>query len=264
MSIHGFCTLMLHICFLSLASINKVAAVTEVQPAGSSTFSHLNGRADINLTLSTNATTLIQQLDFIANCTVAIEWHDNLVTRGVGSGSDPINVAFLRMSLPEQLQNETDDEIAIFYDEMTSGALSKTGWLVTASNVIEIGCISPQLERQLTLNDLDASQNCTATALFLGTLGWITEPQNYTFNKDNDHSWQEFLRAALPVHVQETITDLELFSYRGYFLATETADNITTLLRDGYKTCQADICELRGYTGNPDIGGIGVCASLVY
>jgi len=201
MSIHGVCTLMFYICFLSLTIINKVAAMIEVQPVGSSDTSLLNGRADLNLTLSTNATTFIQRLEFTPNCTVTIHWHDNTVTRGVGSRSDPSNLAFLRMALPEPLKNRTDNEFASIYDEMTSGALSKTGWLVTAANVIEMSCISPQLERQLTINDLEASQNCTPTALFLGTLGWMTEPQNYTFNKDNDHCWQEFLRAALPIHV---------------------------------------------------------------
>jgi hypothetical protein len=257
MVVHGVSKLIFYICFLFLANINKVAAEMDIQPVGSSVSSFLNLRAELNLTLSMNATTFVQDLDFTANCTLAIEWHDQFVASGVGSGDDPRNVAFLRMALPEQYGNNTDDEIASFYDEMSSGALSITGWLVTAINVIEIGCISPQLERQVTFNDLNTNQNCTTTALFLGILGWLTEPQNYTFNKENDHSWQEFLRAALPVHIQESITDLELFSYRSYFLATETADNITMLLRSGYEACQADICELQGYKGNPDVGGIG-------
>lgn len=147
---------------------------------------------------------------------------------------------------------------------MSSGILSMTGWLVTATNVIEIGCISPQIERELKLGDLDATQNCTATAQFLGRLGWMAGPQVYVFDKRNDQSWEDFLHAALPPAVQAPISDLELFSYRSFFLATETPENITRFLTDGYKACQADICELQGYTGNPDIGGIGVSSTIYH
>lgn len=106
------------ICLLSLASINNVDAITEDQLLGTSTSSLLYSRADLSLTLTTNATIIVQQLDFTANCTIATQWHDNLPTNGVGagSGSDPGNVAFLRMALPTQYKNETDDEIARFYD----------------------------------------------------------------------------------------------------------------------------------------------------
>lgn len=250
--------LFLYFCFLSLASINNVAAVMEDQPLGTSVSSLLRSRADLNLTLTTNATIIVQDLDFTANCSIAVEWHDNLPVNGAGSGSDPTNVALLRMALPEQYQNETDDEIAKFYNEMSSGALSMTGWFVTAYNTIQIGCISPQIQRELKLADLDATENCTATARFLGRLGWMAGPQVYVFDKNNDHSWEEFLQAAMPLAVQSTISDLELFSYRSFFLATETPENITKFLADGYEACRANICELHGYTGNPDIGGIGV------
>jgi hypothetical protein len=153
-------------------------------------------------------------LDFTANCTVAILWHDNLPTGGAGFGNDTVNVAFLRMALPVQYQNESDDQIASFYDDMSFGALSNVAWIGTAKDVIETGCIAPQFERQISLTNLDATQNCTATAQFLGSLGWISEAQNYTTNGFNDSSSLEFLRAALPPVDQKNITDVELFAYR--------------------------------------------------
>jgi hypothetical protein len=171
--------------------------------------------------------------------------------------NDTVNVAFLRMALPVQYQNERDDQIASFYDDMSFGALSNVAWIGTAKDIIETGCIAPQFERQISLTNLDATQKCTATALFLGSLGWISEAQNYTTNGFNDSSWLEFLRAALPPVDQKNITDVELFAYRNYFLATEKSDNKTKLLKEGYNACQKDICGVQGYTGNPDIGGIG-------
>jgi hypothetical protein len=72
------------------------------------------------------------------------------------------------------------------------------------------------------------------------------------------------LRAALPAAVQKNITDLELFSYRNYFLASKAADDITNFLKGGYEACQRDSCEVQGYTGNPDIGGIGVSPWLYH
>jgi hypothetical protein len=66
------------ICFLSLACINNAATVTLGQVAASERRSLLSDRSDLNFTSLTNATTIVQDLDFTANCTVAILWHDNL------------------------------------------------------------------------------------------------------------------------------------------------------------------------------------------
>lgn len=240
------------VCFENAGAVDLGQEV----PPGRSTV--LGVRSILDLTSTTNSTAVVQKLDFMTDCAVAISWFDKLPTSGAGFGNDSTNVEFLRMALPAQYLNESDDQISTLYNEMSFGNLSRIAWFGMAKNVIQIGCIAPQIERQLSLASLDPSQNCTSTAQFLSSLGWLSGPQVYTANGHNENSWLPFLRAALPATVQSNITELELFSYRTYFLATETIDNINSFLREAYDACQRDLCEVQGYTGNPDIGGIGV------
>ncbi|KAE8448475.1 hypothetical protein EG329_009356 [Mollisiaceae sp. DMI_Dod_QoI] len=244
------------VVFLGLATASNAAALS---PAARSPI--LTSRADVNLTLLSNATAIVQSLDYTSNCSLSISWYQNLPSSGAGSGNDSINIEFLRSALPTEYQDESDDEIASFYDDMSSGALSSLGWIGTAKDDVETACIAPQFERQISLSNLDPTQNCTATAIFLSSLGWITGAQNYTASSSNDTSWLEFLRASLPASQRGNLTDLELLVYRNYFLASENAAAITTFLKGGFDACQKIICEVQGYTGNPDIGGIGVISS---
>ncbi len=241
------------IVFLFLAGTSNAAAVGKAarEPAV------LSSRADVNLTLLDNATAIVQSLDFTANCTLSIAWYENLPMNGAGSGSDPINIDFLLSALPTEYQNESDDQISSFYDDMSSGPLSSLGWIGTAKDDIETACITPQFEKQISLSNLDATQNCTATAQFLSSLGQITGPYIYTSNSSNNTFWLEFLSAALP-RADQNLTDLELLVYRNYFLASENAADITDFLVAAGRVCEEDICEVQGYTGNPDIAGIGV------
>ncbi|KAH6702804.1 hypothetical protein BKA61DRAFT_704103 [Leptodontidium sp. MPI-SDFR-AT-0119] len=248
------------VCLSSLARTTNAAAVTPSQ-VSTSTRPSVGIRADTNLTSLTNATLLVQELDYTGNCSVAISWYKNLPIGGAGFGNDTLNVIFLRTTLPPQYESATDDQVAGFYDELSFGSLSDSGWIGTAKDDIETGCIAPQFERQISLANLNATQNCTATAIFLSSLGWLTGPQIYSTSSYNDSSWLEFLHAALPARYQANITELELFVYRNFFLASERADDITNLLNRGYISCKNDICEIQGYTGNPDIGGIGVMCS---
>jgi hypothetical protein len=140
---------------------------------------------------------------------------------------------------------------------MSSGSLSSLGWIGTAKDDIETACIAPQFEKQISLSNLNATQNCTATAVFLSSLGWITGPHNYTAKSSNNTLWLEFLSAALPL-ADQNLTDLELLVYRNYFLASENDATITNFLEAADSACENDICEVQGYTGNPDIAGIGV------
>ncbi len=241
--------------FLCLGHISHAAAVSQI--AGSTRPALLRSRANVTLTLLSNATSLVQNLDFTTNCTLSISWYQNLPGSGAGFGNDTINVDFLRWALPAQYQDESDDQIASFYDDMSFGALADIGWLVTAKDDIETACITPRFESGVSLSSLDASQNCTATAIFLSSLGWITGIQNYTASSNNTF-WLEFLRAALPASNRSSLTDLELLVFRDYFLSSQNTADITKFLKDGFNACQKDICEVQGYTGNPDIAGIGV------
>jgi hypothetical protein len=248
-----------HAHLLPFAIILTWVATIHSAAVGERSLSLLHSRDDTNLTLISNATAIVQNLDYTSNCTLSISWYNNLPpSNGAGPGNDTINIDFLRSALPTEYQNETDDQITSFYDDMSTGALSSLGWLGTAKDDIETSCITPQFEREVSLSDLDSTQNCTATAKFLSSLGWITGAQNYTASSSNDTSWLDFLLASLPASDRNNLTDLELLVYRNYFLASENAAAITTFLKDGFNACQKDICEVQGYTGNPDIGGIGV------
>ncbi|KAF8847024.1 hypothetical protein BDZ45DRAFT_755350 [Acephala macrosclerotiorum] len=243
------------IVLLTLASTSDAAVV---KPARSTV---LASRADVNLTLLSNATSIVQNLDYTSNCSLSISWYENLPSSGAGSGSDTVNIDFLRSALPNEYQDESDAQITSFYDDMSTGGLSSLGWIGTAKDDVETACIAPQFEKQISLSNLDATQNCTATAIFLSSLGWITGVQNYTASSSNDTSWLEFLRASLPLSDRNNFTDLELLVYRNFFLDSENAASITTFLKIGFDHCQKIICEVQGYTGNPDIGGIGVISS---
>jgi hypothetical protein len=247
------CARMLLVVFLALAGTSNAAAVGKAvrEPVT------LSSRADVNLTLLNNATSIVQSLDFTANCTLSISWYKNLPTSGAGSGDNTINIDFLRSALPTEYQDESNDQISSFYDDMSSGSLSSLGWIDTAKDDIETACITPQLEKQISLSNLNATQNCTATAIFLSSLGWITGPHNYTAKSSNNTLWLEFLSAALPL-ADQNLTDLELLVYRNYFLASENDVTITNFLEAADSACENDICEVQGYTGNPDIAGIGV------
>ncbi len=248
-----FCACTLLVVFLTGAGTGNAAAVRKAvrEPVA------LSSRADVNLTLLNNATSIVQSLVFTSNCSLSISWYTNLPTNGAGSGNDTINIDFLRSALPPEYQNESNDQISSFYDDISSGTLSSLGWIGTAKDDIETACITPQFEKQISLSNLNATQNCTATARFLSNLGWITGPHIYTSTSSNNTLWLEFLNASLPLENQN-LTDLELLVYRNYFLASENAATITEFLEAADLVCQFYICEVQGYTGNPDIAGIGV------
>lgn len=103
---------------------NDAAIVSLGQAAGVTNASTVTGTSNVNLTSLANATTIVEALDYTANCTLATLWYNNLPNDSYGFGNDSINVAFLRMALPSQYQNESDDEIANFYDNMAYGQLS--------------------------------------------------------------------------------------------------------------------------------------------
>jgi hypothetical protein len=254
-ALYLFCILL-----VSLTSATDAAAITHSH-ASTPAKLPLSIRADANLTsLTTNATALLQELDYTGNCTVAISWYKNLPSSGssAGFGNDTLNVEFLRTTLPPAYENATNEQVAGFYDDLSTGELSGSGWIGTAKDSIEAGCITPQIERHISLSNLNATQNCTATAIFLSSLGWLTGPKKYDTASYNNTSWLEFLYGALPLEYQRNITQVELYVYRNFFLASGKSDDITNLLNQGYISCQKDICMVQGYTGNPDISGIGV------
>lgn len=219
-------------------------------------------RPNGNLSSAPNATSVINSLRYTANCTAASLWFNNLPLDGTaGSGNNSINSAFLRSALPQEYQDASTDEIAAFYDDMSSGPLSNTAWLGTASDDVQTACIAPQIENKVPLTKLNATQNCTATAEFLSSLGWIGNAQTYASNSQNDTSWVNFIFYALPLEIQENITTVELFVYHDHIMSSATNRDLNNFLQAAYYSCQDDICEVQGYTGNPDIGGIGVLAS---
>jgi hypothetical protein len=220
-------------------------------------------RQDINLTSLPDPTSIVNDLDYTSNCTAATLWFNDLPADGsAGPGNNSVNIAFLRSSLPLEYQNASDAQVAAFYDDISSGPLSNIVWLGTAIDDVQTACIAPQFEKQLSLAQLNATQNCTATAQFLSSLGWLSGPKIYTSNSSNDSSWIDFIYYALPLADQNNITDVELYVYMDHILTSESDADLNKFLNEAYNACQNDICEVQGYTGNPDIGGVGVSASV--
>jgi hypothetical protein len=215
-------------------------------------------RQDVNLTSLPDAASIVNNLGYTSNCTAATLWFNSLPANGAGLGNNSINIAFLRSSLPLEYQNSSDAQITAFYDDMSSGPLANLAWLFTAIDDVQTACIAPQFEKEVSLAQLNATQNCTATAQFLSSLGWLAGPRAYSSNSSNDSSWIDFIYYALPPAVQDNITDVELYAYQDHILGSESDSNINKFLDGAYNSCQDDICEVQGYTGNPDIGGIGV------
>jgi len=245
--------------FLSLLRASDVAASFPLFP-------RRPDQTNIDLTSLTNATSIVEDLHYTSNCTLAIAWYQNLPSdgAGAGTGNDTLNTDFLRLALPDQYQSQSQDQIARFYDSLSVGALSSTGWIGKAKDDIETGCIAPQLEKDVVLSNLNATQNCTVTAIFLSNQGWLKGPHNFTGTSNNDSSWIDFLRASMPSPDEANITDLELLFYSNYFLAAEGAQDITNLMQQGYDECQSEICSVQGYTGNAEIGGIGVSIEVLH
>jgi hypothetical protein len=242
------------------------AAIVRLGPAaGVPNSSAISGSSNVNLTSLPNATAIVEALDYTANCTLAVSWYYHPPPEGgpdAGFGNDSINAAFLRMALPSQYQNESDDEISSFYDDMSYGELSKLDWYDAGLADIGTACLAPQLEQQVTLADLNATQNCSVTAQYLSSLGWVTHPKTLTSVdvENNSNNALDFLFEALPVEVRNNITDSEFLPYSFNFWQTQS-QNLTGIyhfLYAAYNSCRSDICKVQGYTGNPDIGGIGV------
>ena len=227
-------------------------------------------RQDVNLTALPNAASIVDTLQYTTNCTAASLWHNNLpwdtagLVTGAGSGSSSINIDFLRSALPSGYQNASDAAIADFYNDMSTGPLFSLGWLGTAVDDVEAVCLAPVDEQKYTLDRLDPSQNCTVTAKFLSDLGWLAGAQTYNPSVSaNDSSWLDFIYYALPPAEQANITDVELDAYYDHISVLSTSSNnnnsdIQGFLQRAYNDCLPMMCQVQGYTGNPDIGGIGV------
>ncbi|KAN0095464.1 hypothetical protein V8E51_016175 [Hyaloscypha variabilis] len=229
-------------------------------------------RQDVNLTALPNIVSIVDALQYTANCTAASLWHNNLpwdaagLVTGAGSGSSSINIDFLRSALPSEYQNSSDAAITDLYTDMSRGALFDLGWLGTAVDDVEAVCLAPVDEQKYSLDQLNPTQNCTATAEFLSNLGWLVGPQPYNASVSaNDSAWLDFIYYALPPTEQANITDVELDVYYDHISVLSTSSNNDSSIQDfltkAYNDCKNQMCQVQGYTGNPDIGGIGVLAS---
>jgi hypothetical protein len=92
----------------------------------------VTSRAAINLTSIPNTTSILENLDYVSNCTAATLWFNNLPSdRSAGSSNDPTNIAFLRSALPLQYQSSNDSILKSLYNNMSSEPLLNTGvWII--------------------------------------------------------------------------------------------------------------------------------------
>ncbi len=155
-------------------------------------------------------------------------------------------------------------------------------WAETAIKTIQTECVASVLDRALTFENLDLTQNCTATAAYyanwicaisgprhptsgsgtgwvvnsIGKYKWITalEPPSQNLTSTSGLS---MLRNALPP-MFEDMSDDELKLWAVYSVPDISVFNNRSQIAAVCNRCMTELCLAASFTGNPDIAGPGV------
>jgi hypothetical protein len=229
----------------------------------------------------TSIITALNSMNFTANCSASVDWLNlqgslSPDSNAVFNTSELVNTAFLRAALPPEFRSLSYATISDFYGQLAS--LQPYIWLRPASESIQAGCRAPELVQDLSFEDIDLSRDCVATAKYYGnTLCAINGPQQsssdgtlWTVEGVGDYQWLQgthpiqglnstaglaMLRSALP-NQYKNILDVELGTWTSP--AATATDNNTSQGAKICKACMPEFCAAAAFTGNPDIGGIGV------
>jgi hypothetical protein len=238
----------------------------------------------IAMSLNTsNIFAVLQSLNYAANCTIAIQWLDAQANHDLNRSlptNDTLNAVFLQSALPSHLQTVNKVELIDFYNYIDCA--SPHVWAETAIKTIQTECVASALDKALTFESLDLTQNCTATAAYyansicaisgpqhptsgsetgwvvnnIGKYKWITAlappPQNLTST-----SGLSMLRNALPSMFKDMSED-ELKLWAGYSVPDISVFNNRSQIAAVCNSCMTELCLSASFTGNPDIAGPGV------
>ena len=205
--------------------------------------------------------------------------------------NDTLNVDFLMQALPLQYANNTSI-INTLQSEMSS-QWSKDGepyakgvegwdfshisWYGHALWQIASSCIGQDLY-SIHLRDLNLTSNCSAAETFIiGLDGSIAATMELSkahysyplYSHAEVDFWRAFLEPFNPdlVPMKSDYFDLSYFSayidgavvswYENLFRGPG-ATEAERFIHDVFEACRLDLCSVAGFTGNPDLAGIGV------
>lgn len=231
----------------------------------------------LNLTeASLNIGHIIKNLNPIANCTIAGDWYDS--SRNISSyESTTLNLNWLNASLPNEYQTENirkdpqfpqllkivQTELEQKFAKQSDGDNGE--WYSHALWAIGSECIGKNVVATVSLFDLKSTPNgpgCAIPAAFISDLKGPNafedgEMDLHYYMPSNSEPERAFWKALLDFHHPNISDEAVITWYTNLFL-TGDASGPTLFLREWYRQCKADICKASGFTGNPDIGGIGV------
>lgn len=158
----------------------------------------------------------------------------------------------------------------------------KIDWYQKALWQIYTDCVSQELY-PLRLADLNTSSDCETAAAFIvemqPDIANSRDPLKMSYSyplytKTELGFWKSFLQPLNPrlkelanflsdtshrrMNENFDFTNGAVVSYLDNLFRGPESGNVTRFLREVYEVCQKDICGVSGFTGNPDIGGIGV------
>ncbi|PVH68890.1 hypothetical protein DL98DRAFT_542053 [Cadophora sp. DSE1049] len=217
-----------------------------------------------------NLFAVLGALNYTANCTLASAWLSTQGSTTLLPTADTLNTRFIRCTLSPTYSFFKDEELEGFYTNIS--VIPHSIWYEDAVDQIISQCLAPNLARSLTFEDLDLTQNCTATDEIykseaprdsgLGT--WIYEAALRL--PLNSSEGLIMLRNSLP-STQINISDALLRHWADFvFPAWGPFDNVSPSSLVFAKTCHGcmlEFCEAAGFAGNPDVAGIEAVISYI-
>jgi hypothetical protein len=235
---------------------------------------------------TSNIFAVLRSLNYAADCEIAIPWLESQTRQDLNWSlptNDTLNIIFLQSTLPPDRQTANDIELIDFYNYIDHA--SPHIWAETAIKTIQTECVAPALDKALSFEDLDLTQNCTATAeYYANSICAISGPQHPTSGSETGwvvntlgkHKWitalsppsqnltstsgLSMLRTALPSEFKD-ISDNELKLWAGYSVPDISIFNNGSQIAGVCDKCMPEFCLAASFTGNPDIAGPGASIS---
>ncbi|KAF1985120.1 hypothetical protein K402DRAFT_118289 [Aulographum hederae CBS 113979] len=221
-------------------------------------------------------------LNFAANCTIAFQWFNSGDDSILGSSNDTAAVDLLRSALPSNYSDAADSQVKIWVDEINDADAYNGTLFDDIFDVVGQACVIPRWTAEVPPEALDWRRNCTTTSPLLTIrsespyiIEWKATPWNGASAWGNQEGVAEAIAEAMPVDYQNR--SLTLYTWYGNWLIEkwEDLDNeneiskkrayavLDSLMAQASTDCLLEICQRAGFTGNPDVNGIGVLVSYV-
>ncbi len=227
--------------------------------------------------VSINVEHIINNLNPVANCTIAMQWYDSTLANPQTFENNTLNLNWLNNSLPIEYQTTDIHNDLLFpqlleivqtsmEEKFNNQSQGDNGeWYSHALWSIGSECLGQELITTIALSDLKSAANrsdCSTPAAFINDLKGPKafeegEMDLHYYAPSNSEAELAFWKTLLDLH-RPNISDEAVITWYTNLFLTGDASEPTSFLRDWYRQCKRDICKESGFTGNPDIGGIGV------